>query len=236
MNLEAARPTSFTAQRALAACRAVQKQPDRADSFTIERRRQWHVIQRSTARCGANFILFSSADVVADSAYTPQGGRQLHRRDRAERDGFHRHGHGQHRQRTEAGRRARRGLWQSDAKRRGSQSFPDGEVPEMPSGERLQRAGEAPRRQRPSGRQYLRYHSNCLMAEKTETARAGRLLFAVCSVFTSSQNRRSRRRARHSSCKETTAGDGSQCLLQGKCPCSEAASAPAASGFSGVVD
>ena len=41
--------------------------------FTIEDA-DGNAVYRGTARCGANFILFSSADVVADSAYTLKAG------------------------------------------------------------------------------------------------------------------------------------------------------------------
>ena len=75
MNLEAAQPcviygsTGFGGMPGGAQSSLIAADAD----FTIEDA-DGNAVYSGTARCGANFILFSSADVVADSAYTLKAG------------------------------------------------------------------------------------------------------------------------------------------------------------------
>ena len=75
MNLEAAQPCVIYGSTGFGGMPgSTQSSLIAADAdFTIEDA-DGNAVYSGTARCGANFILFSSADVVADSAYTLKAG------------------------------------------------------------------------------------------------------------------------------------------------------------------
>ena len=75
MNLEAAQPCAIYASTGFGGMPGgAQSSLIAADAdFTIEDA-DGNAVYSGTTRCGANFILFSSADVVADSAYTLKTG------------------------------------------------------------------------------------------------------------------------------------------------------------------
>lgn len=75
MNLEAAQPCAIYGSTGFGGMPgSTQSSLIAADAdFTIEDA-DGNAVYSGTARCGANFILFSSADVVADSAYTLKAG------------------------------------------------------------------------------------------------------------------------------------------------------------------
>lgn len=139
MNLEAAQPCAIYASTGFGGMPGgAQSSLIAADAdFTIEDADGNARVQRhNQMRCELHPLLICRCG--GGQCVYPQDGRQLHRRDRAERDGFHRHGHG------------RAGFPGGGQKPDGEppESFdgqmpngekselPDGEVPEMPSGER----------------------------------------------------------------------------------------------------
>lgn len=190
MNLEAAQPcviygsTGFggmpgSTQSCLIAADA---------DFTIEDA-DGNAVYSGTARCGANFILFSSADVVADSAYTLKAGDSS--TEGTAQSGTVSTGMGVGGGFPGGGQKPDGELpegFDGQMPNGEKPELPDGEVPEMPSGERPtppsagreapltvtpQRATVPPiPLQLPNGRD-----------KEKQTARAGRLLFAVYSVL-----------------------------------------------------
>ncbi len=116
-----------------------------------------------TARCGANFILFSSADVVADSAYALKAGDSSSTEGTAaERDDFPpawawaTASPAADRSRTESRPRGFDGQMPNG----GEPELPRRGGAEMPSGERPhQRQGKPADGNAPAGDSTLRYHS-----------------------------------------------------------------------------
>ena len=104
--------------------------------FTIEDA-DGNAVYRGTARCGANFILFSSADVVADSAYTLKAGDSS--TEGTAQSGTVSTGMGMGGGFPGGGQKPDGELpegFDGQMPNGEKPELPDGEVPEMPSGER----------------------------------------------------------------------------------------------------
>ena len=184
MNLEAAQPCVIYGSTGFGGMPgSTQSSLIAADAdFTIEDA-DGNAVYSGTARCGANFFLFSSADVVADSAYTLKAGDSS--TEGTAQSGTVSTGMGMGGGFPGGGQKPDGELPEGfDAR---SQSFPTGKCPKCP-------AASVPRR--PAGREAPLTATpqratvppiplqlpNGRDKEK-QTARTGRLLFAVCSVL-----------------------------------------------------
>ena len=138
MNLEAAQPCVIYGSTGFGGMPgSTQSSLIAADAdFTIEDA-DGNAVYRGTARCGANFILFSSADVVADSAYTLKAGDSS--TEGTAQSGTVSTGMGMGGGFPGGGQKPDGELpegFDGQMPNGEKPELPDGEVPEMPSGER----------------------------------------------------------------------------------------------------
>ena len=138
MNLEAAQPCVIYGSTGFGGMPgSTQSSLIAADAdFTIEDA-DGNAVYSGTARCGANFILFSSANVVADSAYTLKAGDSS--TEETAQSGTVSTGMGMGGGFPSGGQKPDGELpegFDGQMPNGEKPELPDGEVPEMPSGER----------------------------------------------------------------------------------------------------